>query len=345
MNVPPPGSCLSKPDGRQISIPLQINRPSLTPEELLVNMRVLFIFLDGVGLGVDDPEINPFAEIKMPVLQSLLGGNRLLAASAPYEGRRATLLALDASLGVRGLPQSATGQAVLLTGINVPAEIGEHYGPKPNPAVAKFLIEGNLFSELTRGRQKTALLNAYPPRYFQGVDSGKRLYSAIPMAVTTAGLPLFTKDDFFAGRALSADFTGAGWAGMLGFPDAPVLSPHNAGNRLAELASGYDFSLFEYWASDYAGHKQDMKWAIEQFVIFDAVLGGLLENWKDEEGLILITSDHGNMEDLSTRRHTNAKVPALLIGSSAARASFSSGLEDLTGIHNKILQVTTAKSE
>ncbi len=304
-------------------------------------MRVLFIFLDGVGLGADNPEINPFAGLEMPFLQGLLGGHKLLAASAPFAGERATLLALDAGLGVKGLPQSATGQAVLLTGINVPAEIGEHYGPKPNPAVAKHLLHGNLFIEFTRENRKSALLNAYPPRYFQGVDSGKRLYSAIPMAVTTAGLPLFTKEDLFAGRALSADFTGAGWTGMLGYPDTPVLDPHSAGLRLGQLASHYDFSLFEYWASDYAGHKQDMKWAVEQFTIFDDVLRGLLDNWNDDEGLILITSDHGNLEDLSTRRHTNAKVPALLIGSSNARLAFSSGLEDLTGVYPHILQTVS----
>ena len=49
-------------------------------------MRVLFIFLDGVGLGVDDPNINPFARLEMPFLQSLLGGQKLLAKSAPYVG-------------------------------------------------------------------------------------------------------------------------------------------------------------------------------------------------------------------------------------------------------------------
>ena len=239
-----------------------------------------------------------------------------------------------------------------MTGVNVPREIGEHYGPKPNPAVAKYLRNGNLFTELAKAGRKSALLNAYPPRYFEGVDSGKRLYSAIPLAVTSAGLPLFNKDDFYAGKALSADFTGAGWTGMLGFPDAPVLEPREAGKKLAELASQYDFSLFEYWTSDYAGHKQDMEWAIRQLEVFDGVLDGLLESWDDDEGLILITSDHGNLEDLSTRRHTDAKVPGLLIGSSKARLAFSSGLpsrtgvsplpaartmNDLTGIHPRIL--------
>ena len=301
-------------------------------------MRVLFIFLDGVGLGTNNSEINPFARVEMPYLEEYLGGNKLLANSAPYIGRHASLFALDASLGVNGLPQSATGQAVLLTGINVPAEIGEHYGPKPNPAVAKYLLDGNLFSQLAKAGKKSALLNAYPPRYFEGVDSGKRIYSAIPMAVTSAGIALFTKEDLFAGHAFSADFTGAGWKGMLGFNDTPVLDPREAGKRITREAEKYDFSLFEYWASDYAGHKQDMKWAVEQFKIFDSVLEGLLENWDEENGLILVTSDHGNMEDLSTRRHTDAKVPALLFGTPNARENFSFGLKDLTGIHSAIIK-------
>ncbi len=304
-------------------------------------MRVLFIFLDGVGLGADNLQTNPFARVDMPNLEALLDGRKLLAGVAPLVAERASLYALDASLGIAGLPQSATGQAVLLTGINVPAKIGEHYGPKPNPSVARYLRNGSLFSRLTQAGKSAALLNAYPPRYFHGVDSGKRLYSAIPLAVTSAGIPLSTKDDLFAGRALSADFTGEGWTEMLGFPDAPVLTPQAAGRKLANLSQAYDFSLFEYWASDYAGHKQDMPWAIRQLNVLDEVLHGLLEAWDDADGLILITSDHGNLEDLSTRRHTDARVPGLLIGSTEARASFSASLNDLTGIAPAIWRCVT----
>jgi 2,3-bisphosphoglycerate-independent phosphoglycerate mutase len=302
-------------------------------------MRILFLFLDGIGLGPDDPETNPFARARMPYLGGLLGGRKLLFRSAPYEGPAATLLALDASLGVAGLPQSATGQAVLLTGINVPAEIGEHYGPKPNAAVTKHLLEGNLFTHVRDLGRTCALLNAYPPRYFHGVETGHRLYSSIPLAVTSAGLRLFSKDDLFVGHAMSADFTGAGWVSMLGFPQAPVLSLAAAGQRLAELARRYDFSLFEYWSTDYAGHKQDMRWAVDQLEAFDLVLGGLVESWDADGGLILITSDHGNMEDLATRRHTNAKVPAILIGTSSARDDFARGLRDLTGVAPAILRL------
>jgi 2,3-bisphosphoglycerate-independent phosphoglycerate mutase len=302
-------------------------------------MRFLFIFLDGVGLGPNNPETNPFSRTEMPHLQRLLGGHKLLSGVAPFVGERASLYALDASLGVSGLPQSATGQAVLLTGSNVPAKIGEHYGPKPNPSIARVLRTGTLFSRLTQAGKSAALLNAYPPRYFHGVDSGKRLYSAIPLAVTDAGLRLFTQEDFFAGQALSADFTGEGWAEMLGFPDAPVLTPEQAGHKLAVLAQSYDFSFFEYWASDYAGHKQDMPWAMRQLDVLDGVLGGLLEAWKDDEGLILVTSDHGNLEDLSIRRHTDASVPGLLFGSPQARADFSANLGSLTDIAPAILRL------
>ena len=293
-------------------------------------MRVLFIFLDGIGLGGNNPAINPFARADMPNLNTLLDGRSLLKDAAPFYGEHATLLAIDPAVGVSGLPQSATGQGILVTGINIPAELGYHYGPKPNREVAAYLNDSTLFSRFAKEGKKTALLNAYPPRYFQGIDSGKRLYSSIPLAVTNAGLLLFRQDALYAGHALSADFTGEGWRNMLGFSDSPVLDPQQAGRRLATLAKEYDFSLFEYWASDYAGHKQQMETAVGLMETFDSVLGGLIEAWED--GLILITSDHGNMEDLSTRKHTDADVPALVIGDKAARDKFTQDMEDLTDI-------------
>jgi 2,3-bisphosphoglycerate-independent phosphoglycerate mutase len=293
-------------------------------------MRVLFIFLDGIGLGENNPDTNPFARAKMPNLNQLLDGRSLLKDAAPFHGEYASLLAVDPAVGISGLPQSATGQAILLTGINIPAELGYHYGPKPNPDVAGYLKEASLFSRITKEGKKAALLNAYPPRYFDGIDSGKRLYSSIPLAVINAGLPLFRHDDLFAGRALSADFTGEGWRTMLGFQDAPVMTADQSGRKLAALAGEYDFSLFEYWASDYAGHKQQMDDAIELMETFDAVLGGLIDVWKD--GLILVTSDHGNMDDLSTRKHSDAHVPALVIGDKDARTDFTRDLRDLTQI-------------
>lgn len=301
-------------------------------------MRLLFLFLDGVGLGPDDSSSNPLARADMPNLRRLLCGRSLVAGSAPLECERATLVALDACLGVSGFPQSATGQAVLLTGENIPAALGYHYGPKPNPDISRFLTNGNLFSVLRQMGKRAALMNAYPPRYFEAIHSGLRMYSAIPLAVTSAGIPLKTQDDLYAGRAIAADLTARGWREHLGMADAPLLTPVQAGQRLAHLAQEYDLAFFEFWLTDYLGHRQDMQTACALLEELDQVIGGLLDEWDDRKGLVLLTSDHGNLEDLTTRRHTLNPVPGLLVGAPALRHSFSQNLKDLSGVTPAIVK-------
>lgn len=299
-------------------------------------MRVLFIFLDGVGLGGDNPDTNPLARAEMPKVTALLEGRKLIRRSAPFHGERASLLSLDASLGVKGLPQSATGQASLLTGRNIPAELGYHYGPKPNPAVAEFLRDGTLFKMEKDLSGRVDFLNAYPPRYFQSIESGRRLYSAIPLAAVNAGVKLHTQEDLMAGRALSADLTGQGWRQNLGISGSPVYTPEEAGVRLTSLSRQYNFSFFEYWLTDYAGHGQDMQQALQLLAILDGVFGSLASVWEDEDGLALVTSDHGNMEDLSTRRHTANPVPSLLLGRLDTRRKFADGLADIAGLGRRV---------
>ncbi len=301
-------------------------------------MNFLFLFMDGIGLGDDNPETNPFAEARMPNLTALLGGHRLVKRTVPLETERATLLELDARLGVEGLPQSATGQAALVTGKNVPQLVGEHYGPKPNKAVAEIVRQDNLFIQLTRRGYKACLLNAYPQRYFDGIASGLRLYSAIPLAVTSAGIALKTADDLQASKAFSVDFTGHGWREQLGYKDSPLMEAPAAGRRLAAVTARYDLAFFDFWVSDFVGHHQDMSGSVRLLENFDAVFGGLLEAWDDEQGLILITSDHGNMEDLATRHHTLNAIPALVVGDTKLREQFCSDLRDLTDVTPAILR-------
>jgi 2,3-bisphosphoglycerate-independent phosphoglycerate mutase len=193
---------------------------------------------------------------------------------------------------------------------------------------------------LSKAGRQAAFLNAYPPGYFKAIESGRRLFSAIPLAVSSAGIPLMNAQDLANGRALSADFTSQGWRENLGFKDVPLLTPREAGNRLADLAQEIDFAFFEYWLSDYAGHHQDMDQAIQLLETLDGVLQGLSEHWDDSQGLVLITSDHGNMEDLSTRRHTDNPVPALLIGAPALRRRFARNLHSLADVAPAILDLT-----
>ena len=117
-----------------------------------------------------------------------------------------------------------------------------------------------------------------------------------------------------AGNALSGDWTGEGWHTHLGYDDTPILSPFDAGVRLAELAKRYAFSFFPHWATDIVGHRGTISDAVKLLEVFDGVMAGVLANWNDDEGLVIITSDHGNMEAIGNRRHTENDVPTVIIG-------------------------------
>lgn len=277
-------------------------------------MHALIFFLDGVGLGERDPVANPFATADMPTLTSLFGADWWWRGRGPITSANASLVPTDANLGVRGRPQSATGQATILTGKNIPKLIGEHYGPKPNEAVREVLAQGTLFSEVTAAGGTAALLTPYPDRYFEGINSGKRLLSAVPLAATSGGIKLFGPDEIRQGAAVSPEFTGEGWRSHLGYDDIPIYTPHAAGQRIAQLAAAYTFSFFEHWPSDRAGHRGTLAKAREHLELIDMVVGGLLERWDAAEGLLIITSDHGNIEDKTQRQHTRNPVPTILVG-------------------------------
>jgi hypothetical protein len=307
-------------------------------------MKFLFIFIDGVGLGSDDPNVNPFIRAAMPTMDHLLRGkkitaNRIHNSTDPGQSvintEHASLFAIDACLGVDGIPQSASGQASLMTGRNVSAILGFHEGPKPNPAIIDILNEGSLFGYLNQRDFRSTLVNAYPPRYFESIETGYKLPGVIALSARLAGIQLKTLVDLYRGEAISADFTGQGWRDRLGFMDAPLLSLNEAGERLSILSRGYDLAFFEYWITDVAGHQQDMQSACNLLENFDCVLGSLINSWDFNSGLILITSDHGNLENLSTRRHTRNDVPLLLIGSPALRERFIGELIQASRLREK----------
>ena len=212
------------------------------------------------------------------------------------------------------MPQSASGQGAILTGINVPLRIGKHWGPKPNVAIKAILQEDNLFQRLVNHGCSVALANAYPPTFLRGIESGRRGLSAIQLAINSAGVDLCTEADLRNGRAFAADFTGESWRLQLGIKDAPVLMPEEAGRRVAWASQDYELLLFDHWITDVIGHRGSMDEAIALLERLDEVLGGILKEWRAEDGLLLIASDHGNLEDKSTRRHTNNRVPVLMMG-------------------------------
>ena len=293
-----------------------LNSTVLTPEStgILFFMHHIIIFLDGIGLGDHNPEINPFAVINAPTLHGLSGGHRWLNTTPRVESDRAIFLPTDTQFGIAGRPQSATGQAAILTGKNVPQILGRHYGPKPTPDIRQILADDNLFMRLKKAGHKVALINPYPPPFFAGLERGKRLPSSIQDAALKAGVRLRTEKDYYAGNAISPDWTGLGWTRFLGYEDAPTYTPEDAGKQLAHLARQNTLTFFSTWITDEIGHRGPFENGVQFMETFDGVMRGLLDVWNDNDGLIIITSDHGNMEVQGNRRHTENKVPTIVVG-------------------------------
>jgi 2,3-bisphosphoglycerate-independent phosphoglycerate mutase len=274
--------------------------------------RVLVLFLDGVGLGDDDPEANPFMQADLPTLRSLLGGQRPVHTNGGLSTRHATLLPLDAQLGVPGLPQSGTGQTTILTGVNAPALIGQHYGPYPNTPLRDLLRNGSLFKQLLAAGRPVAFANAYPDRFLDRLGRGTERLSANTRAALLAGLKLRGPADLQAGRAVSALLTNKYWRGW-GY-DVPELSAAEAGAQLARLTDDHTLTYFEFWYTDVAGHRQDRALSLYVLSMLDQFIGGVVDALDLSRSLLLIVSDHGNFEDWRTPKHTHNPALTLLVG-------------------------------
>lgn len=299
---------------------------------------VLLVFLDGLGLG-DAGGHNPLSmPAAMPLLTDRLGQPLLMGASQTQPG--VLLKPIDATLGVAGLPQSATGQTTIYTGQNASQFLGRHQSAFANGSLRQ-LIDGYglLAQTLALGRTAT-LANAYSPDYFYAIAQRKRRYSVCTLLNLSAALPFRMQYEYEQGTALFWDIVGAVPAAR----NAQTLrqqgvrkpiSPEVAGERLAKLSSEYGVTLFECYLADYAGHRQDQEWAIACLQRIDRFLESAIAHLPPNVTL-LITSDHGNVEDLSTKRHTFNPVPLMAIG---PHATAFSQVKDLTGITPQILSL------
>jgi 2,3-bisphosphoglycerate-independent phosphoglycerate mutase len=300
-------------------------------------VRVVLLFLDGVGLGRKNPEVNPFFVASLPRLRNLLGeiphlGKKRLSTS------RAILAPANATLGVAGLPQSGTGQTAIFTGENAAKKIGRHFGPFPTTDLRPVLEQKNIFRQLKEHGKSVFFANAFPKQFFDYTNSGTRRLTVTTLSCMMASVPLQTNEALQRNEAVSADITRVRWP-ELGYPELPAITTAEAGRHLAALSAKHDFVLFEYWLTDHAGHSREMKFAVDTLERFDEFLGGLVDGVDLKSTLIVLISDHGNIEDLSTKGHTRNPVPCIGIG--AGRKEFVASIKTIANITPAIVDVLT----
>jgi 2,3-bisphosphoglycerate-independent phosphoglycerate mutase len=296
------------------------------------------IFADGVGLGREDPSTNPFFAATLPNLTSLFCGDIPSRRKSRVQTNLATLRPLNATLGMEGLPQSGTGQVTIFTGVNAAKAIGQHFGPYPHSKLEPLLETKNLFRQLLDRGRSVCFVNAYPRQYHEAIQNRKLRYTVTTMSAALSNMPLRGYEELKAGDALAADITGERW-GQFGYNHLPVLTPGEAGERFYLISRRYDFTLFEYFLTDHAGHSRNMDVAVEVLERLDAFIGGILRNFDHLDSVLLFTSDHGNIEDLSTKSHTRNPVPLLLVGRHHKR--LGERINSLTRITPSVVELVT----
>jgi 2,3-bisphosphoglycerate-independent phosphoglycerate mutase len=280
-------------------------------------MSVLLIFVDGVGIGTRG-EHNPLDGLDSEFFSIFHQEGHHL----PFEG---LLAETDARLGVDGLPQSATGQTALLTGVNAAKLIGRHLHGYPSPRLKQALAEHSIYKKLIAQRRAVTFANAYTRSY---IDNPPRFISSTTVAAQSAGLKLRMLEDLREGCAVSHDFTNR-FLIERGI-DVDVCTPETAGERLAVLAAAHDFTLYEHFITDRIGHTQRSDLARAHLIELTRFVRAVLESADLNRQTIIVTSDHGNIEDLSTRSHTLNPVATLLFG--PGRDFLASQIRSLTDI-------------
>ncbi len=286
-------------------------------------MALFFLFVDGIGIG-KKTEKNPLASEKWKAFSWFTGCEGLHSGCEEVIKEQRLFKKLDANLGVVGLPQSGTGQVALFSGENASKLVGKHFGPFPYSTTKPILRKRSLFHKVIEMGLKPHFLNAYPEIFFQRSEMRDRWTSTTLMA-KSAGLKLNSLQDILEERAVTAEIIQSAWRNMLGL-DVPEITPEDAGTRVINALKKYDLILYEYYLTDKSGHEMDKDKSEEVLTILNRFMIHILENM-DPNDTFVMTSDHGNMENLNLKTHTRNPVPLFVKGNTAPFKNASSILD------------------
>lgn len=292
--------------------------------------RVIFIFIDGLGIGSCDPRVNPLAAFQPKILrlyQNALG-------PFPFQGQ---CLVTDAQLNVAGTPQSATGQTTLLTGVNAAAYLGHHLPGFPNRTLKELIAKHSLFRRLKQKGMQMTFANAYTPQFF---EKRHRWSSVTTVMCETARVRLCRLDDLLAERSVFMDFTNQ--LLLERGHHVPLRTPQQAARILLDLSKEYHLCLYEYFLTDLTGHRGDLEEAVRLLEQLDVFLFEILKGVDLETTSVIISSDHGNIEKMDQKQHTTNPVGTLLWGPIQEEAYQISGAFAQTGVTPMIESVLSA---
>lgn len=294
-------------------------------------MAVLLFFIDGLGIGSRGAQ-NPLDGLADAEPLAVFRDEQLTTI---HDG---IIVPTDASLGVEGRPQSASGQTTILTGVNVPATLGYHKQGFPNAAMLEIIREHSIFRQLTRaGVAPITFANTYTQKFF---NERPRWVSATTAAMEAAAVTFRTVTDLKADAAVFHDFTNASLIER--GEQVSLRTPAEAARVLARIAAANRFTLYEYFITDKVGHAQDLPAAKVVLANLARLVRGVLAGIDLRRTSVILTSDHGNIEDLSSRNHTLNPVPTIVWGANHQR--IAARIKSLADITPAIVATLTEKA-
>ncbi len=119
------------------------------------------------------------------------------------------------------------------------------------------------------------------------------------------------------------------------YDQKPAMSAREITAKITQFVKegAYDFVVANYANPDMVGHSGNIQATIESIEILDQLIAEVVDTTLSYDGVVLITSDHGNAESLYNmqtgeieKEHTNSPVPLFIIGSEFAGKSVLSGM-------------------
>lgn len=304
----------------------------LTSDSVRTPGRAILVFVDGVGIAAADPQTNPFAHASLDHLRSHTAGLRPVTEDLP-QGRvvleGATLAGIDANLEMEGLPQSGTGQSSILTGLNAAHRFGRHFGPWVPTSLRPLLAQESLFARFPTAGLRVQFANAYPTAEYSPPAASLRRPGAFPLAALAAGMLTRREPEVRQGRALVSSITTRRWREMID-PRAPDPSPAEAARMLVDIHGTADLTVFAHYDTDYIGHRRGMDAAIGALEKLDAFLGTLAD-LLPRDTLLLVVSDHGNLERVGVG-HTRNPALMIAIGAGHEQVDAIRSVSDVTPV-------------
>ena len=129
----------------------------------------------------------------------------------------------------------------------------------------------------------------------------------------------------------------------------PEMSAFEVTDKLvaAILSHKYDAIICNYANGDMVGHTGDFNAAVKAVEALDACLSRIVAAIEEANGELLITADHGNVEqmlDAETQQpltsHTNGPVPLVYVGGSGKEFTSEGSLCDLAPTLLSLLDLT-----